>query len=177
MAIPFSTVASCRENTQVKIVGVVKPIQTLIAPLSRRPCIAYWIELKLGQTTYRRFAVMPFVIADETGSALVDIRNSLPELGLATQSFAGGSIFKMLHVAQYPGLAELGFQKAEATVERILEPDERAVVYGYALHDPVPAGVGYRVGSRGQVRLVPPQKGIWAVNALIPGPTRQGGAG
>jgi hypothetical protein len=152
----------------------------LIAPFSQKPCLAYEVEVKYGLPrerkiiTDRRWAVMPFMLVDDTGTAELVTTPTTPFLRGGHATLDQGFFSLGAKVKDYPAVSMFGRDKVDQVVERVLLPNDRVMVYACAMRNPVPSGGGdYRTGSREQVSLVKPApKEIWLIQFEEPGPNR-----
>ena len=160
LSVPLYKIGQCPPDQMVRLVGYANPFQPLTAPFSGRPCLGYQTVVKFGNRTFTNVMIVPFTLADETGTAVIDIRGQpLPMMILPTHSFSGGSIVSRLSASQYPALRELGLELCEGAEEHIIGPEAIVTVIGYAVHDPLPAADGFRAA----VRVVHPRSGPWSV--------------
>ncbi len=84
----------------VRLIGRVHPTgEPLIAPISRRPCIAYQTKISLGNDDGWNKALgledmCPFILADETGQAVIEVEAGPYSILLVPGSSASSSLFR-----------------------------------------------------------------------------------
>lgn len=151
--LPATRIADCRTGMQVKIIGKVVPVQTIAAPGSGRPCVAYVVSASFGERSVTKHFISTFVVEDSSGQVIVDCGDDGSVVGLdLDQDHKESGWLKHLDGTEIPGLAELGLSRAESIVEGILEPGERVAVLGQV------RSVG------GQTKIVRPKKGLFLVS-------------
>lgn len=164
---PHVSIAAAVAGQRQRLVGVVAGGQTLTAPLTGRPCVAYHAEVEDeeidGAGAVRAEDGVGFLIADDTGQALVEPRGA--ELWLEQPAVAWRGALGARSDA------ELGFVVGRAgrtagwrpgmrvrCVERILAVGDRVAVIGHIVREPDPDGArhatGYRDALPTRVRLV-----------------------
>lgn len=174
--VPLHTVASAPNSQSVKIIGIASPmmhLQPLIAPFSQTPCLAYELEARYAEhgknVIERRRQVMPFLLIDDTGTAMLDVSSQLPFLSGCRPTLDQGFFSLGATSDRYPAVRMFGRERIDQIVERVLLPNDRVMVYGCAMRQPVPAAGDYRTGSREQVSIVKPAPGeLWLVQVEAP---------
>lgn len=152
----LTPIARLEEDTVARIVGTVRALgPNLIAPLSRRPCVGFLATAhrRDAQTDYiaaRGSHMVPFVVEDETGRALVDATDAQLALvmsatlhrQLVSEVLASELCFVLMPGARLDGQLDLE--------EGILQVGDRVAVLGSGTREPDPDAVGevdYRSGG------------------------------
>jgi len=171
--VPLHTVASAPHGQAVRILGVVAPfphLGPLIAPFSQTPCLGYAIEVKYGVPFQRKIVtetrrlVLPFLLHDETGTALLEIGASLPFFQQGRATLDKGYFSLGVSAKDYPAVRMFKREKIDQVTERVLLPNDRVMLYGFAMRNSVPSAGDYRTGSREQLSIVaPPPGNFWLI--------------
>lgn len=162
-----ATAASLENGATGRLAGVVTADTTLLAPLTRRPCVGYVARVeeriatgKGGRWVERIHEVrgVPFTIDDGTGRALIDPGQSTMLLeidgtsrsGRFDDATAAEESFLRRH-----GLASTGWflNKTLRYVEGVIEPGERVAVIGRGVREPEPDPIGHGGGLSTRVRI------------------------
>jgi hypothetical protein len=148
-------VRDCREGASVKIVGKIVPIEIMAAPGTSRNCVAYFVYASLGKDSVLKSHVVPFVIDDGTGEAIVDFSD--PPIALDLElDHKQSSYLRPIKPEDCPGLDVLGLPRADSLTEGVLEPGERVAVFGEVQILSAP-------GGKSKVKIVRPAKGPYSV--------------
>lgn len=140
------------DGAVVTLVGTVKPIDLLTAPISRRSCVALHVKAFMGAEWLTRFAMTRFVLATDQGDVVVE---HFPEAKLALPILR---LQPPYDVAErfLTGVGRSPFLAIKAVFEeQVVEPGDRVAVYGVVRTElEVPDGgeVGFR-DSKTVVRL------------------------
>jgi hypothetical protein len=144
-AVPRSTIAEFPEGGARRIVGVIEAHEgkTLSAPLSGRPCVAYAVVVEehprgrnsMVQTIIEDHDAVPFVVADDTGRALIRAAGSCPTPAMNTVSSTGlfeaaSPDFEAYLAAHGHSSQGLLFRKHLRCGEGVLEVGARVAVLG-----------------------------------------------
>jgi hypothetical protein len=150
-ATPRRAIATLGEGTSAKIVGTVRAVQVMSAPITGRPCVYWRVVVSEWRTSSdsdgkdtsgyasildRRDGV-PFLVEDGTGRALVEPADAAVHLVADAQDH-GGERARML-LARHgvsPGSGNLRYSEA------VIEPGEVVAVAGAGVREPDPEGVG-----------------------------------
>jgi len=164
-------IAAVSEGAAARVVGAVRPGETLTAPLSGRTCVLYEAiveeQRSNGKTSHwhqviREVRGVPFAIEDGSGHALVDPTHAqlLIEKDSTSRSgsFDDATEVEASFLARH-GISSKGwfFNKAMRYREGVLEVGETVAVVGLAVREPDPDGAarmsGYREGPPTRLRL------------------------
>jgi len=147
-------------DVPVRVVGRARSAgKTLIAPLSDRPCVAF--RLRITETRGRQFGRtvldlrggVPFLLADESGVALIEAEDTrrmalVPDLTgtiggyrqVRPEAEAGLHVFSLLEAHGTNTETWLGFERRYSFEEGILGADGQVAVGGVAAREPYPDG-------------------------------------
>jgi hypothetical protein len=159
--LPRIAIAGARDGQPARFVGQVAAVgETLVAPLSGRPCVHYVVAIDSVQVMQKAAWVIedlgtwrdpppgrlahdergvPFVVSDESGRALVDPRGAYTDLG---QDWYHLTEVDPLSERESAYLVERGLQahigRPLALREAILQPGDRILVQGTGTREPDP---------------------------------------
>jgi hypothetical protein len=141
---PVVKIADATRGKPTLAIGRVRSIgQPLVAPLSRRPCVAYellLVDSALGRSRQlaRESEAQDFIVEDDSGRALVVVERASLALNVAWLPFRMYGDMSH-HVAL---LRRHGFGPSRAQhftfIEMVLVPGERVAVFGPSEHRPDP---------------------------------------
>lgn len=145
-------IADLPENKRGRIVGTVQPHEgTLVAPFSQRPCVYYEASVFRPDPEARTYAKesigIPFILDDNTGTAVIDPRNGrvqiyvdvLLDFGRVSRANVGALLARC---RVNPALAEWPLLRY---MEARIEIGEQLAVVGSGIRDSMSHGdEGYR---------------------------------
>jgi hypothetical protein len=145
--VPLHTVASAPAGV-VRILGIAQPLpgtSPLLSPFTNTPCLGYeaGVEYMGGLRSVvssTRWGVAPFILLDDTGTAVVDVSQGSPPLAGGRVTLGIGILNLGASIDKYPALQMFGRDRVDKLVERVLLPNDPVTIYGYAMRDPVPSG-------------------------------------
>ena len=109
---PVTKVRDCRENTWVKIVGKVVAIEKLQSPATARDCVGYTLIASAGKRVVFKTEVVPFVIDDGSGEAIIDVGNG--GIGLDIDlDHKSSSFLRTYKAEEFPQIEALGLRSAD----------------------------------------------------------------
>jgi E3 Ubiquitin ligase len=156
-----ATVADAPEGVPVCLVGVVAADELLEAPLSRRACVYYELEI-LAVTGPSRMPsrrldtrrperareqrAIGFALDDGTGRALVDPKGARVTVRPSARDMSEGSPDEPMRSL----LRQHGMRSRQNLFrERVLVPGQRVMIRGVAVREPDPEGAARATGYRG----------------------------
>jgi hypothetical protein len=145
--VPVHTVASAPAGV-VRILGIAQPLPgtpPFLSPFSNTPRLGYEavVEYMGGLRSIlssTRWGVAPFILLDDTGAAVVDVSGGSPSLSGGRVSLDVGILDLGASIDKYPALRMFDRDNVDKLVERVLLPNDRVTIYGYATRDPAPSG-------------------------------------
>jgi len=162
---PRVDIKALPEGTRARVVGTVAAGETLTAPLTGRPCVAYvaiveervssgkssrWVE------RIREVRHLPFTIDDGTGRAIVDPGQSKLLLEMDATSRSG--VFDDATPAEAAFLGRHGvsgtgwfLNRSMRYTEGVITPGERVAVLGRGVREPDPDGARAATGYRDEL--------------------------
>lgn len=161
--VPRIAIAEVNSGRLARVVGVVHAAETLVAPLSGERCVYYEVTVRPLDGSTRSIVHeqrgVPFVLADETGRALVD-----PAVSRAfiVQELEESGTFDSSSPRQYELLARHGKASKRALSrqrivyrEAIIAPGETISVTGEGVREPDPDAPqsGYREPAPTRLRM------------------------
>lgn len=164
-------IAQLPENTVGKVAGAAQPLgQTLVGPLTGRPCLYYVAiveqHVSTGRSSHWKQIIkeemgVPFQLVDRTGRALVDPRGA--EVALTFDGTSRSGTFRDADPAQEAFLQRHGktskgwvFNKGLRYKEAMIEVNEIVAVLGQGIREPDPEMapvLDYRSGPPTRLRL------------------------
>jgi hypothetical protein len=158
--LPPTKVRDCREGAFVKIVGKVVPIDVLASPATARNCVGYTLTASSGKRSVFETRVVPFVIDDGTGEAIVDVADNAIGLDIEIDHKAS-SLLRTYKAEEFPQIEKLGLSSADSITEGVLEVGERVAVFGEVQLLSAP-------GGKSKVKVVRPAKQPYRVTDKEP---------
>jgi hypothetical protein len=168
---PRVDIGALAEGAPARIIGAVVADETLRAPFTGRPCVAYVAEVDeyvsrgkshRWESRIHEVRHLPFVVDDGTGRALVDPGQAklLVEIDTTTRSGAFDDATEVERAfLDRHGMNSKGwfFNRRLRYREGVIEPGERVAVLGRGVREPDPDAVasvtGYRDALPTRVRM------------------------
>ena len=177
-------VAVMEENARGKIGGTIEELErTIVAPLTGRPCVYYDVQIRNsvgmdpGDVIITETSGVPFVLADATGTAIVDpggavVKRLWDTVYGSPSDFDAKRVSKVLERHGYPHPSMVWRSRLHLT-EVILAPGDVVEVVGAGIREPDPDGGadGYRT-TKTRIRMVGSAKSpLWIVrdNRVVSG--------
>lgn len=111
----------------VTLVGTVKSIDLLTAPITGRRCVALHVKAFMGSRWLTRFAMTEFILETEHGPVLVE---HYPEAGMAVTAQRVKPTFEVASRFLFSQGRSWHEAKIASFEEQVIEPGDRIAVYG-----------------------------------------------
>jgi hypothetical protein len=168
--VPMFAINTCPDRAHVKVLGAAVAsdgIPLLVAPFSQTPCLGYFVvavynsEDNRKEITSTRWSTIPFLLMDGTGVAEVGTgTNDTPVVVANRLAVDRGLLDNGAHERDFPAVRTMfDRDRVGKLQEFVLLPQDRVLVYAYAMRQPGLAGATLRL-------LKPPPGSSWKIESV-----------